>query len=211
MKRTLLNKVYSVWDVFCIRLDQLRSNICSQASLRLQGCAPSSRLRTTGNCYFKARRSGSIKIGSHATLLAGWRSNRVGLNGPLLLTTMGDGVIRIGDYFGASAVVLSSRSSISIGNNVKLGGNVRIYDHDFHSLDPIIRRSDEDIEHAKSMPVVLGDDVFIGANAIILKGVTLGERCIVGAGAVVTQSFPADTIIGGNPARLIRKSELPKP
>jgi acetyltransferase-like isoleucine patch superfamily enzyme len=119
---------------------------------------------------------------------------------PVLLTTLGEGVIRIGDYFGASAAVLSSRASITIGNHVNLGGNVRIFDHDFHSLDPLMRRSADDAKQIRSAPVILGDDVFVGANAIILKGVTLGDRCIVGAGAVVTRSFPDDSIIAGNPA-----------
>ena len=65
---------------------------------------------------------------------------------------------------------------------------------DFHSLDPIIRASNEDMMHRKCAPVVIGGNVFIGARCIILKGVTIGENSIVGAGSVVTKSIPANEI-----------------
>ena len=116
---------------------------------------------------------------------------------------MGDGIIEIGDYFGASAVVISSRSKVTIGNYVMLGGNVRIYDHDFHSMDAELRRTSNDCERCVTKPVVLGNDVFIGADAMVLKVGTLGDRVIVGAGSVVTKSFPCDVVIAGNPARQI--------
>lgn len=208
MKRTFANLLHSAWDLWWIRTDQILSTLRSLVSLHFQGCPPGHGLRTTGSCRFKARHAGSIQIGSHATLLAAWRSNRVGMCGPVLLTTLGEGTIQIGDHFGASSAVLSSRTSITIGDHVNLGGNVRIFDHDFHSLDPATRRSQDDTKHVRTAPVVLGDDVFVGTNSIILKGVTLGDRCIVGAGAVVTRSFPADSIIAGNPAtQIIAKKE----
>lgn len=93
MKRTGFNKLYSAWDVLWIRIDCMWSTLKSQLSLRLQGCAPGIALKSTGRCHFKARHAGSITIGDHATMLAGWRSNRVGMNGPLLLTTLGEGRI----------------------------------------------------------------------------------------------------------------------
>ncbi len=203
MKRSLGNLLYSAWEVLCIHSEFWLSTLFSQLSLRLQGCPPASGLRTSGACRFKARHVGSIKIGRHATMLAHWRTNRVGMSSPCLLTTMDQGRIHIGDHFGASAVVLSSRALIQIGHHVLLGGNVRIYDHDHHSLDASIRRTQEDGIRCLSKSVQLGDDVFVGADSIILKGVTLGNRVIVGAGSVVTRSFPDDTIIAGNPARKI--------
>ena len=91
-----------------------------------------------------------------------------------------------------------------------VGGNVRIYDHDYHSLDFELRRGRQDGDHVRSRPVFIGDDVFIGVNAIILKGVTIGDRAIIGAGSVVAHSVPADEIWAGNPARRIgRRPEPP--
>lgn len=62
-------------------------------------------------------------------------------------------------------------------------------------------------KHTPGLPIVIGDRCWIGANAIILPGVTLGKNVVVGAGAVVTKSFPDNVIIAGNPARLVRMLE----
>ncbi len=204
MKRTWRNRLFSAWDMLFIHTNRLFSTLSSRLSLRFQGCRYGRDLRTMGACYFKARTAGSISLGHHVCFVATWRANRVGLSGPLLLHTMGEGRIEVGDHSGASSAVLSARSLIRVGKYVKLGGNVRIFDHDFHPLDAGARRLDRD-EECATAPVVIGDDVFIGANAIILKGVTLGNRVVVGAGSVVASSFEDDSVIGGNPARLLRQ------
>lgn len=208
MKRSWRNILYTAWDVFWIMIDQNVSTARSKCSLLLQGCLFGTGFGTTGRCSFKVRNAGSIRIGNQVRLLAGWRSNRVGLSGPVILQTFGDGMIDIGDYSGGSAVVLSSRSKIKIGKHVNLGGNVRIYDHDFHALEPENRRLglNEQAPHIRSAPVEIGDDVFVGANAIILKGVTLGDRSIVAAGAVVFKGvYPPDSMLVGNPAMEVRR------
>jgi acetyltransferase-like isoleucine patch superfamily enzyme len=94
------------------------------------------------------------------------------------------------------------RKRIVIGEYCLLGGGSRIYDSDFHSIDSGMRRSRPD-PGIRSEDVELGDDVFVGAHATILKGVKIGLRAVIGAGAVVTKSVPGDEIWAGNPARLI--------
>jgi acetyltransferase-like isoleucine patch superfamily enzyme len=75
-----------------------------------------------------------------------------------------------------------------------------------HSLNFIERRLPEtDSSNAKSMPIIIKDDVFIGTRSIINKGVIIGERSIVASGSVVTKSIPQDEIWGGNPAKFIKK------
>ena len=59
------------------------------------------------------------------------------------------------------------------------------------------------VEHGE--PITVGDDVWIGGNAVICPGVTIGNRCIIAAGAVVVKDVPDDTMVGGNPARIIRQ------
>ena len=89
---------------------------------------------------------------------------------------------------------------------VLMGGGIKIYSSDFHSLDYMHRRSiDIDKQNKKSSPIHIGNDVFIGAGSTILKGVTIGDRSIIGAGSVVTKSIPSDEIWAGNPAKFIRK------
>ena len=148
-----------------------------------------------------------MHIGKGVSLLGGWRSNRAGLSNPVLLETLGNGVIAFGDNSGGSAVVISSRKSISIGERVCLGANVRIFDHDFHPLDARERRlsRNHQEEHVRSEAISIGNDAFVGANAIILKGVVIGNRSIVAAGSVVFRgNYPSDCIISGNPATISR-------
>ncbi|MCX6960779.1 MAG: glycosyltransferase, partial [Verrucomicrobia bacterium] len=208
MKRTWRNLIYSAWDLLWITIDMFCSTRLSLLSLWFQGGRYGKGFHTTGKCSFKLRREGSILLGEGVSLLAGWRSNRAGLTNPVLLETLGEGIIRIGDNSGGSAVVISSRSSVTIGKHVCLGANVRIYDHDFHPLDAQMRRLSRNEQAAlvRSEPITIGDDVFVGANTLILKGVTIGDRSIVAAGTVVSRGqYPEDCIIAGNQASLIKK------
>lgn len=205
--RTFRNRLYSAWDILWIKLDFMGSTMKSRFSLWLQGCRVGAGFKTSGKCYFKARQADSIRIGNSVILLAGHRTNRVGLTNPVLLETFEGGLIEIGHHSGASAMVISSRSRVSIGEYVKMGGNVRIFDHDYHSLYFLCRRGAEDRLHVSTKPVIIGDDVFIGTNSIILKGVTIGDRSIIGAGSVVSQNIPNDEIWAGNPARFVRRLE----
>lgn len=205
--RTLCNKIYSAYDVLLIHTDMAWSTLRTRLSCRLQGSRVGSDFRTTGQIRIKARTRGDIIIGEHVRLLAGWRSNRVGLSGPVILHTWEGGEIEIGDHTGASAVVISSRSGVRIGKHCNIGGNVRIYDHDFHALNAEVRRGPHGCDDCATKPILIGDDVFIGAQSIILKGVTIGDRAIIGAGSVVTKDVPADAIAAGNPAVIVRKLE----
>lgn len=118
-----------------------------------------------------------------------------------MLQTIGDGKIIIGDNTGISHAVLVSRTSIVLGKNVLVGGGVQIFDNDFHPIDYRDRNNDMNI---KKSPVSIEDNVFIGANSIILKGVRIGEGAVIGAGSVVTRNVPANEVWAGNPARYVK-------
>ena len=97
------------------------------------------------------------------------------------------------------------RNKITIGKNVAIAHNVSIMDSDFHRIH------DESGRHINpSRPVVIGDNVWIGRNSIILKGVTIGEGAVIAAGSVVTKDVPANTIVGGVPARILRQIDTEK-
>ena len=118
---------------------------------------------------------------------------------------------------------IMSVNSITVGSNVTISFGVMIYDHDSHSLDYRDRQNDilkildtekldNDIENknwdcVKSAPIVIGDNVWIGFQAAILKGVTVGEGAIIAAKAVVTKNVPAWSVVAGNPAKVVK--ELP--
>lgn len=112
----------------------------------------------------------------------------------------------IGDNVGMSSPCIWCDNYITIGNNVKLGGLVTILDTDCHSLNYVNRRfEDKDNQTTHSSPVIIEDDVLIGANSIILKGVQIGARSIIGAGSVVTKNVPPDCVAAGNPCKVIHK------
>ena len=94
--------------------------------------------------------------------------------------------------------------SITIGEYCYISGGVRIADNDGHPLDYTERRLKMPVHKSDVKPVVIGNDVWIGRNAMVLKGVTIGDRVVVGACSVVTKSIPSDSIIVGNPAKVIR-------
>lgn len=157
--------------------------------------------RFCGVAMIRTRRRGTIVLGNNVVFLSRSEINPVGLLNETIIDTRNGGQIMIGDGSGFSSVVISSRTSIVVGRNVKCGGNVRIFDHDFHSLEAQYRSSHEDSRHVRVAPIIIEDDCFIGTNVIILKGTHLGPRTIVAAGSVVMGlETPADAMVKGNPA-----------
>ncbi len=165
-------------------------------------------LRVDGRIHVRCQRRGSIVLGNNVSIYSRFGANLVGLTNRTVLQTTDQGRLSIGDGTGLSGAVLSARTSITIGRHVNIGGNTRIFDHDWHSLQHQDRRDRRrDAAACATRPVVVGDDVLIGTNAIILKGVNIGDRCVIGAGSVVTlRDIPADSIAAGNPARVIRSA-----
>lgn len=86
-----------------------------------------------------------------------------------------------------------------------IGSGCKIIDNDFHALDPTKRVNQKDCDIRRA-PIVIGDNTFIGMNAIILKGTAIGRNCIVGAGSVVHGTFPDGVVIAGNPAKIIKST-----
>lgn len=147
----------------------------------------------------------SIQIGKNCTIKSSFLSNLVGLySRTIVVTRISGAYIRIGDDVGISGATLYARTGITIGDHTNIGGNVKILDNDFHPLEVDARLADEK-EKIGTAPVYIGNNCFIGCNAIILKGSYIGNNCVVGAGAVVSGRFEENCVIAGNPAKVIRK------
>ena len=158
-----------------------------------------------GKTIIRTRKYADIVLGDNVIFNAEQETNLVGLINPTILDVRFGGRIEVGDRSGASSVVISSMSSVKIGARCKIGGNVRIFDHDFHSIDANVRCTAEDRNNIRTKPVEIGDDCFIGTNAIILKGTKLGSRSIVAAGSVVSGfEVPEGSLVRGNPAKVQR-------
>lgn len=185
------------------------STWAAKTKLKMMGCPVGKNFCVDGKLWIQANRKGTIRIGDNVKINSRFGSNLVGLTNPAVFQCLDDGTITVGNNCGISSPVLSTRISITLGDRVMVGGNVRIFDHNFHSLDFRKRRNlAEDQPDCKRAPVVIGNDVFIGTNAMILKGVTVGDRAIIGAGSVVSCDVPADEIWAGNPARCIKGREF---
>lgn len=145
--------------------------------------------------------NGKIEIGENVTIVNDTKYNRAGINHPTQLVAAAGGHLRIGNHVGISGASIFCVKSIEIGNYVLIGASCRIYDTDFH---PINYRDRRESKKAASAEVVIQDDVWLGANVTVLKGVTIGARSIIASGSVVTRDIPADTLAGGIPAKPIR-------
>lgn len=170
----------------------------------LNGAKVGKRLRVLGFLHIDVTRRGVLKIGEGLNINSGFKNNVIGRQQKTILWV--EGVLEIGNEVGMSSTAIICNKKISIGNNVIIGGNTVIYDTDFHSLDPVIRRNKtDDKKNAEYAEVILENNVFIGAHSTILKGVRIGENSIVGACSVVVSNIPDNEIWAGNPAKFIRK------
>lgn len=172
-------------------------------------------------------RNADIRIGPGSRCVRGWLDVRgadcsaeVGagsnIEGTVVLERSSASVV-IGDrtHIGGGTL-LDVATSIRIGSDVLISFGVMIVDHDSHSLDFAMRRDDvrlwmagqKNWTHVPMRSVTIGDCAWVGAKSTVLKGVSLGEGAVVAASAVVTRDVPPWTLVGGNPARVIR--ELPR-
>lgn len=159
--------------------------------------------------FIKSKHALAVELGQHVSCYAGC-SFSIGPKGRC----------KVGDFTLLNGALVMAEEYIEIGKHVLISWNVGIADCDFHPLDPVQRRQDTYAlapfypdrpprPELKTAPVKICDGAWIGMGAIILKGVTIGENAVIAAGAVVTKSVPANCIVAGNPAIIVK--ELPAP
>ena len=150
----------------------------------------------------RAGRGGTISIGDHCTVGRRRRHYWAGYPSQTRLVVWGDDAeIVIGNNCHLNGVSVCARRSVRIADDCLFAAGIQILDSDTHRIDSLRRTAELD----DPAPIVLGKNVWVGLNAIILKGTTIGDNCVVGAGAVVKGTFPPDSIIAGNPARVVGK------
>lgn len=146
-----------------------------------------------------------IRIGDRAVLCSDSRFTALGVNHPVILRTLRPNAeIIIGADCGISGGSICAAIRVELGKECLLGANVTITDTDFHAIKPDHRRYNNNESDIATTPVIISDNVFIGAGAVILKGVEIGRNSVVGAYAIVSHSIPADKVAVGNPAQTIK-------
>ena len=159
--------------------------------------------------HFKGQRQPAIELGAHVSIYAASQ-----------FAVTGQGHVKIGDFTLLVGALLTCEVSIEIGSHCLISWGTGIADSDFHPVAAAQRRIDAEAlapfyegkperprEAVKARPIKIGDNVWIGMNAIILKGVTIGENSVVAAGAVVSKSVPENVVVAGNPAVVVKQLE----
>lgn len=156
---------------------------------------------------------GKIVIGSNFCFSSGDSINSICRNIRGTIHTMAkEATIEIGNNVGISSVCIRAMKKVTIGSNVNIGGDCLIMDNDAHPHNYLFRRDSyikgvpEELyaNLIPASPVLISDDVWIGARCQILKGVHIGPRSIIASGSIVTKDIPADVIAGGVPCKVIK-------
>jgi acetyltransferase-like isoleucine patch superfamily enzyme len=169
-----------------------------------KGLAWDASWRFRGRPVVNRHRTSRIVIGKRFLAISDPRFNTLGVIQPVVLSAVGrDSTLTLGDDVGLSGCSLCAASSIRIGNRVLVGTGAIISDSDSHAVNPSKRAIPGNVARA---PITIGDDVFIGARAVVLKGVTIGAGAVIGTASVVTKDVPDYAIAVGNPARIVGDS-----
>jgi acetyltransferase-like isoleucine patch superfamily enzyme len=159
--------------------------------------------RILGMPRIQRHRGSRIQIGERVVLRSWQTSNPLSPFHRIVLATWSENAqITIGDDCGITGGSIVAAGRVEIGNSVLIGANVIIADTDFHPLSPIARQ--EVGKGGEVRPIAIEDNVFIGTNTIVLKGVRIGAGSVIGAGSIVSSDIPPNVIAAGNPARPLR-------
>lgn len=163
-----------------------------------------SNIKFFGKPILSFSKGASIEIEDNAVFINKTKYNYVGIFKPCSIAVRGKAKLKIGAGSGFSGVSIYCCKEIIIGKNLTCGGNVFIWDTDFHAIK-FEDRIRDDRSAIKNKPVNIGNNVFIGANSIILKGSIIQDGAVIGAGSVVSGTIPENEIWSGNPAKFFRK------
>jgi acetyltransferase-like isoleucine patch superfamily enzyme len=178
--------------------------IWGRAALAATGAIVGKNLDVLGAPIVSMEQGSEIRIGDRVVLCSLSSHTALGVAHPVVLRTLRAGAsVTIGNDTGLSGGTVCAATSVTIGQRCLFGANAQVVDTDFHYVDPEDRRYGTDESRIAAAPVIIGDDVFLGTNSIVLKGVTVGSGAIVGAGSIVTHDVPAGAIVAGVPARVV--------
>jgi acetyltransferase-like isoleucine patch superfamily enzyme len=160
--------------------------------------------------YFKIPKNGRVKFGNNVVLNSDFSNTNTALTFRCKFVTGYEGKITVGDNTMFNGVCVVSYKEVEIGKNCQIASSTIIADTNFHPVDPIEREKQVtgnkfSFLSVKNAKIKIGNNVWIGWNSTILKGVTIGDNSIVAAGSVVTSGqYPDNCIIAGNPAKVVK-------
>lgn len=173
--------------------------------LRRKGVTLGRDVRFYGMPIISMIKGSSIRIGDRVVLCSDSRFTALGVNHPVILRTLqSSAAIEIGADCGISGGAICSAQHVELGKGCLIGANVTIVDTDFHPIDHPDRRYCSDFELIAVEGVHIGENVFVGTGATILKGAKVAQNSVVGAGAVVVKGAQVQSVLAGNPAKIVK-------
>lgn len=161
-------------------------------------------LKCWGRIYLIKSRESKIRIGDNVRIVSDCLRSAIAIHSRFKIHALGGSIIDIGNDVGLTGVSISARSTgIRIGDGTIIAPNTSLMDTDFHAPWPPQKRM-YNLGLDRDRPVLIGRDVWIGMNCVILKGVSIGDNSIIAAGSVVSRDIPSNVLAGGSPARTIR-------
>lgn len=195
LRNDFIGELYFIFNKIYKSIYALLSTFISKMYLKFGGIKYGKHIKFRGIAIIERFQCSTIRIGDNCTFNSSSRFNFRGINHPCIIQTGKPGAkIVIGNHCGFSGVSIVADKEVVIEDNVTVGANAIIGDRDDHS----------DIYASEPRPVHIGKNVWIGMNATIMKGVTIGEYAIIGAGAIVTKDVPPYAIVAGVPAKIIK-------
>lgn len=192
-----------------MKIKSLFRKLASQSwtiTSRQKGLILGGNVQMIGRPIFEICAGSQIEIGERVVLISWSRFAALGVKHPVIMRTYEPGAqISIANDVGITGAVIIATVGVSIGRGTLLGSDVSIFDTDFHPIGLVERRYADRPRPRSQDAVVIGENVFVGAGAVILKGVKIGDNSVVGAGSVVTKNVEANTIVAGNPARYVAR------
>ena len=183
-------------DVAWKRITAVIWNIVNIVSARLWRVRLGHCCRFQGKAIFRTLPDTQILIGDRCSFNSSHRSNLIGVYSPCMISTISSGAkIKVGKGCGFSGTVIAAALKIELGDNVRCGANTLITDTDWHH---------DDARVGKDAPIRIGNNVWLGYGVKILKGVTIGDNSLIGAGSIVTKDIPANVVAAGNPCKVIK-------
>jgi len=188
---SLISRVLSILKTFLVKCN--RKIVLGSKSLLYHR----SSIQVTG--------SGKVLVGNNCVIGRSRRYYHGGMPFHTVLWAEGDGsMISVGDNCRINGAYIHARSDITIGENCVFATGISVLDTNGHETDSADRTKGSDAP----MPIKIGNNVWIGMNAIILKGSVIGDNSIVSAGSIVKGTFPANSLICGNPAALVKTLDI---
>lgn len=191
------NSVANILDTYRWSIGSVFSTIYMKLILRIKSISYGRSIRFFGLAKFKRSNKAKIQVGDNCVFRSAGTSNLIGINRPCIITALSsESELIIGDNCGFSGTVIGCFKSIKIGNNVRFGANTLVTDSDWHT---------DDLRTGSSKPISIGDNVWLGVNVTVLKGVKIGTNSIIGAGSVVTKDISENVVAAGNPCRVVKQ------